>query len=212
LELKRLISNRKIFENLNFEKPTKRFFDIAHNVGKGGKLSEITDDDGQPFDSEKDQSDYITNFYSSLYRKDNYVEGSIEDFLGQEICDHPLVRNSKLSQEEKELLDEDLTFEELTQAFQESNLKSATGIDGFRNMFIKNFFYILGRPLFKCCNQCLEEGTLIETFATAQIKLIPKKGDVSKIKNWRPISLLSNFYKLLSRAINNRLKKWLIES
>jgi Reverse transcriptase (RNA-dependent DNA polymerase) len=52
----------------------------------------------------------------------------------------------------------------------------------------------------------LDEGCLTENFSTAQIKLIPKKGDVSKLKNWRPISLLSNFYKILSRAINNRLK------
>jgi Reverse transcriptase (RNA-dependent DNA polymerase) len=65
----------------------------------------------------------------------------------------------------------------------------------------------LGRPLFKCCVSCLNDGTLIKTFSLAQIKLIPKKGDTSKLKNWRPISLLSNFYKLLSRAINNRLKK-----
>jgi hypothetical protein len=74
-------------------------------------------------------------------------------------------------------------------------------------VFIKKFFYILGRPLYDCCVQCLEDQSLTETFSTAQIKLIPKKGDTSKIKNWRPISLLSNFYKILSRAINNRLKK-----
>ena len=43
-------------------------------------------------------------------------------------------------------------------------------------------------------------------FKTASIKLIPKKGNTQDIKNWRPISLLSNFYKIISRAINNRLK------
>ena len=42
---------------------------------------------------------------------------------------------------------------------------------------------------------------------TAQIKLIPKKGDCKKIGNWRPISLLGNFYKIVSRLINNRLKE-----
>ncbi len=42
---------------------------------------------------------------------------------------------------------------------------------------------------------------------TAVIKLIPKKGDVTKIGNWRPISLLSNFYKIISRAINVRLQQ-----
>jgi Reverse transcriptase (RNA-dependent DNA polymerase) len=134
------------------------------------------------------------------------VYALFEDFLGEEICNHPLVRNSKLNENEKLLLDRDLEFEELLTAIKEANHKSAPGIDGFSNVFIHKFFYLLGKPLFDCCTQCLNEGSLLETFATAQIKLIPKKGDVTKIKNWRPISLLSNFYKLLSRAINNRLK------
>jgi hypothetical protein len=40
-----------------------------------------------------------------------------------------------------------------------------------------------------------------------KIRLIPKKGDLTKIGNWRPISLLNCFYKLISRVFTNRLKK-----
>ncbi len=53
----------------------------------------------------------------------------------------------------------------------------------------------------------LENNSLPDFFKTAVIKLIPKKGDTSLIKNWRPISLLSNFYKIISRLINSRLQK-----
>jgi Reverse transcriptase (RNA-dependent DNA polymerase) len=207
LEFKRAIQNKKIFENLTHERPSKRFLDVAHNVGKGDKLTKIKDDNDEQFVDEESRNSFITNFFSELYRRDEEVEGLIEDFLGEEICNHPLVRNSKLNDNEKLLLDRDLEFEVLLTAIKESNLRSAPGIDGFSNVFIHKFFYLFGKPLFDCCIQCLNEGSLLETFATAQIKLIPKKGDVTKIKNWRPISLLSNFYKLLSRAINNRLKK-----
>jgi retron-type reverse transcriptase len=41
---------------------------------------------------------------------------------------------------------------------------------------------------------------------TAKIRLIPKKGDLTKIGNWRPISLLSCFYKIISRTFANRLQ------
>jgi Reverse transcriptase (RNA-dependent DNA polymerase) len=181
--------------------------DVAHNVGKGDKLSNINDDLGEQFEDDESRNNYIVNFFSNLYRKDEEVEGSIEDFLGEEICNNPLVRNSKLNNAEMLTLDRELEFEELLEAVKESNLRSAPGIDGFSNVFIKKIFYLLGKPLFACCKQCLNEGSLLETFATAQIKLIPKKGDTTKIKNWRPISLLSNFYKILSRTINNRLKK-----
>ncbi|MFO0002677.1 MAG: reverse transcriptase domain-containing protein, partial [bacterium] len=54
---------------------------------------------------------------------------------------------------------------------------------------------------------CHEKGKLTQNFSCASIKLIPKKGDATKIKNWRPISLLSCLYKVISRALNNRLKK-----
>jgi hypothetical protein len=53
----------------------------------------------------------------------------------------------------------------------------------------------------------LKKKILTSNFRAAAIKLIPKKGDITNIKNWRPISLLSNMYKIISRAINNRLNK-----
>lgn len=38
------------------------------------------------------------------------------------------------------------------------------------------------------------------------ITLLPKKGDLCNIKNWRPVSLLCSDYKLLSKTLANRLK------
>jgi hypothetical protein len=134
------------------------------------------------------------------------VQGEIEDFLGEEICAHPVVRDSKLTNIKKERLEADLTLDELTKALGESNMRSASGIDGFSNKYIFKFWYFLKHPLLKCCKESHGDGLLIDSFATAQIRIIPNKGDASRLKNWRPISLISNFYKILSRAINNRLK------
>jgi hypothetical protein len=58
----------------------------------------------------------------------------------------------------------------------------------------------------KIANHCFNTGTLAHNFRSACIKLIPKKGNLCELKNWRPISLLSNMYKIISRAINERLK------
>jgi hypothetical protein len=125
LEMRRLISNKKIFENLTHEKPTKRFLDVAHNVGKGDKLSNLLDDNGQPFESNEKLKEYVTNFYSNLYSQDLNVNGSIEDFLGERICNSHLVQSSKLTKEQKTNLEQDLTYEELEKSLGESNLKSA---------------------------------------------------------------------------------------
>ena len=53
----------------------------------------------------------------------------------------------------------------------------------------------------------VEKEELYPNLRTASIKLIPKKGDCTKIKNWRQISLLSNLYKIFLKAFAIRLKR-----
>jgi hypothetical protein len=86
-------------------------------------------------------------------------------------------------------------------------MKSAPGIDGISNSFIREFWSYIRVPLLKYCNSCFNKGSLTQNFRGASIKMIPKKGELSNLKNWRPISLLSNIYKSISGAINNKLNK-----
>ena len=80
-------------------------------------------------------------------------------------------------------------------------------MDGFNNRVIKKCWPLLRRPLLKYANHCFNTGELTSNFRGACICLIPKKGECSSIKNWRPISLLSNMYKIISHALNARLYK-----
>lgn len=41
------------------------------------------------------------------------------------------------------------------------------------------------------------------------LTLVPKKGDLSHLKNWRPVALLYTEYKVLSRVLSNRLKPYI---
>jgi hypothetical protein len=72
-------------------------------------------------------------------------------------------------------------------------------------MFIKKYWQYFFIPLFNYANTCLDKRMLTTNFRSACIKLIPKKGNLGDLKIWRPISLLSNMYKIISRAINARL-------
>jgi hypothetical protein len=87
------------------------------------------------------------------------------------------------------------------------NLRSAPGVDGLSNAFIKKYWHFFRTPLFNYANECFVKKRLTQNFRSASIKLIPKKGDFTQLKNWRPISLLSNMYKIISRAVNSRLNK-----
>ena len=62
---------------------------------------------------------------------DSFIRGEIADFLGADITNHPLVRGSILTNDEREKLDSDLTLLELDNSLDQANLKSAPGVDGF---------------------------------------------------------------------------------
>jgi exonuclease III len=210
-ELKNKIKNMKLFEGLNSEKPSAMFLSIAkkRNVGK---LSGIKNNDNSPFLSTEDREEFIVKFYEQLYKKPadepECLAGCIEDFLGPDILNSDLVSNSKLTAAESADLERPLSIEELDNALKEGNQKSAPGSDGLSIPLIKMCWHFLRIPLYNYTNCCYNKGILTEKFRSASIRLIPKKNDLGNIKNWRPISLLSNLYKIVSRALNNRLANY----
>jgi len=210
-ELTERIKSMKLFECLNSEKPTTMFLSLAKKKNSS-KLKKIKDDNGLDFTSEEARNEYIVSFYESLYKKpgDEIIshEGVIENFLGQAILESDLVKNSKLTDQEVAQLEEPLTMLELDKAVKEGNPKSAPGSDGFGMPLIKKCWNVLRFPLYNYILECLRKGKMTRNFRSASIRLIPKKGDDSSIKNWRPISLLSNVYKIFSRVLNSRLCKY----
>ncbi len=56
-------------------------------------------------------------------------------------------------------------------------------------------------------NLTLLKGGLPLSCRRAVVTLLPKKGDLTEIKNWRPVSLLCSDYKLLSKTLAIRLAK-----
>ena len=77
-----------------------------------------------------------------MFRKDETVEGEIEDFLGPDACANPLVTGSKLTEAERELLDAPLRIEELDVLLNKANVKSAPGIDGISYRYIIRFWQL----------------------------------------------------------------------
>ncbi len=202
------LSNYVKSDVLNSEKMTPRFLKIAEKNVESS-LSSIRKPDGTNFQDNKERGDYIVDFYETLYKNPPNIplnfDNCVENFLG-DLVNHPAIAEKKLLEEERTRLEADFSVEELDAAMDTCNLRSAPGMDGFSNKVIKKFWLFFRYPLVDYPNECIRNGKLTGTFKTALIKLIPKKGDVTQIKNWRPISLLSCFYKIISKAVNNRLE------
>jgi exonuclease III len=213
--LKSKIQERKIFEHLHHERPSPLYLNLIKK-SNSDSLSRIVRDDGSEFQSNIEREEYIVKYYENVYDKERnknsrnfqgQYEGCIQNFLGHYVTNHPLVQGSILNQQERDLLDRPLTIQELDESLEKCNKKSAPGMDGFSNLLIQKCWKYLRLPLLNYATHCFEVGELTPNFKNACIRLIPKKGETNLLKNWRPISLLSNMYKVISRAINSRLAK-----
>ncbi len=210
-ELRAEILQNKKFEVLNDEKLTSHFVSLTKIKGQDVTISDICDDQESMFADSSARSNYIKKIFGELYKKPNDTvlsENSISEFLG-DVSTHEKVDNAKLNEEEKLILDQALSLAELDKSINEANMKSAPGPDGLTNPFIKHFWQLFRVLLYKYANKCFQDGNLSHSFRRARIRLIPKKGNTKLLKNWRPISLLNCFYKIISRAFTNRLKNYM---
>jgi hypothetical protein len=213
-ELKLEITQNKKFEVLNDEKMTAHFSSMAKVSKQECAISEICNDLEQEFASTDLRSSYIKNYFGEMYKKPPgppLLPDCISTFLG-ETANNNVVQESKLTEEERTDLDMPITLAELEQSINSANMKSAPGPDGITNPFIKHFWELFRVPLLKYANACFVSGSLTDGFRRARIRLIPKKGNKKLLKNWRPISLLNCFYKIISRVISTRLKKYMDNS
>jgi len=205
------LKSMPIFEHLHNEKMSPVFLKLARGASKTTPMLEIRDNAGNVFNSDQDRKKFMVEEYERIYVPDNNIGPigveQIADFLGAEICNSNLVRECILNDDESNTLEGEITLAELDKAISKCKLNSAGGTDGINNRFLKRFWHLLRIPLVNYANCCFNKGLLTDSFKGAAIKLIPKKGDNTKLKNWRPISLLNCAYKLLSKCINNRLKK-----
>ncbi|KAF2895583.1 hypothetical protein ILUMI_10593 [Ignelater luminosus] len=58
-------------------------------------------------------------------------------------------------------------------------------------------------------NICLKYRKIPDTWKSSTTILIPKKGDLTNLNNWRPISLNNTIYKLYAGCLQTRLSAWL---
>ncbi|KAF7649610.1 hypothetical protein LDENG_00138880 [Lucifuga dentata] len=80
------------------------------------------------------------------------------------------------------------------------------GLDGLPVDFYKSFWPVVGEDLTEVLTDSVERGRLPLSCRRAVITLLPKKGDLQELKNWRPVPLLYSDYKILSKALACRLR------
>ena len=83
--------------------------------------------------------------------------------------------------------------------------KKSCGIDGISNIIMKSIINILIKPITIIINQMLETGVFPDKLKVAKVIPLFKKGDPTRLTNYRPISLLPSLSKIFETVIYQQL-------
>ena len=179
--------------------PSKFFFGLEKRNGQKRLMHALRSATGQELRGSSEIRRRAVDFYSELYSSE-YVDN---DELFRSFCDNlPKVPETVAAD-----LEVPLALKELHTALQGMEGGKAPGIDGLPVEFYREFWSEMGEDLLTVFNESFKDMTLPLSCRRAVITLLPKKGDLQEIKNWRPVSLLCTDYKILSKALANRLKE-----
>ena len=184
----------------DMDAPTAFFFGLEKQSRERKALNCLKLLDGRVTSDEQEIRSSALSFYEKLY--------------GAELCDQAaadsfLTGLPQLPERHKGDLEQRLSFAELTESVQAQSEGRSPGLDGLPAEFYKAFWHLIGEDLHSVFLECIDSGLLPLSCRRAVVTLLPKKGDLGALKNWRPVSLLGVDYKILSKALTNRLKKCL---
>lgn len=185
------------------EKNTKFFLGLEKSRGNTNnitrlKCNEVVTDNAVTILKE------IKTFYEKLYKNQmTNTDGHIKtQFLKDETF--PI-----LSDEEKEMCEEDITSGELTEALNMLNNESAPGSDGLTPAFYKEFWNKLKNHFHKCIKTAVEGEKLSFSMRNGIIRLLHKGKDLDRqnLSHYRPITLTNTDYKIFTKALAVRMQK-----
>lgn len=87
--------------------------------------------------------------------------------------------------------------------------KSSTGHDDISNNLVKKIIANIARPLTHIFNQSFVTGIFPDTYKLAKVIPLFKSGNKHDPNNYRPISLLPSFSKILEKLMHKRLIKFI---
>lgn len=146
----------------------------------------------------EDLIEVATDFYQNLYKK-QVVDRNQWDTLFQGL--------PQLNEQDREKLNDDLTYQELYKAVREMPKGRAPGEDGLTAEVWEVIFPIVGHRFLQMINMAKERESFSPGFLNALLTLIKKDGATEgSMKGFRPLSLMNLDYKLLSKTLGNRLK------
>ncbi|CAM2096672.1 unnamed protein product [Caretta caretta] len=178
------------------DRGSRFFYALEKTRGAKKHVTCLLAEDGTPLTDPEEMCGRARDIYTSLFSPDPTDPGACR-VLWEEL---PMV-----SVGDQDRLELPLTLAEFSEALRRMPTNKSLGMDGLTVEFYRAFWDILGPDLVTVWAESLQSGVLPLSCRRAVLALLPKKGDLRNLRNWRPVSLLSTDYKIVAKAISLRL-------
>ena len=145
----------------------------------------------------------VRNYYQGMFDGKN-LSASAEENL--ENCNDSV---SKLNDDDNELFEKEVTEEEIKMAIFSGARNKSPGSDGIPNEFYITFWNIIKKEFVEMIKAVLSRGFLTRSQYHGITVLVKKVNNAKNIKQFRPITLLNNDYKIIARMLANRMRPFL---
>ena len=180
------------------EKSTRYFFNLEKVRAKQKVWDEIKCSNGKI----SSDIDVILHeqcqFYKNLYTSEHT----------EKLCQYNLLAtiDKKISNESKTYLEETVTEENLLSALKKMKNFKSPGEDGICIEFYKEFWDDIKLEFVQMVDYIQTHNKLCQSQYKGVITLLYKQGERNEIKNYRPITVLNNDYKIIAKAFAEKLK------
>ena len=137
------------------------------------------------------------------YFADLFTTSSLDQKLMDSVVEG---RGTKVAKEMNDQLIQPFTKEEIVEALIQMCPTKAPGPDGLPATFYQKHWNSVSRGVVNTCLHILNEQGTITSLNHTHIALIPKVKQPGKVTDFRPISLCNVIYRIIAKAIANRLK------
>ena len=137
-------------------------------------------------------TDYFDTFFNSKGNR------QMDDYLN--------TVNHRVTPEILKELSRDYIADEIKAALFQMGPTKAPGPDGMNALFYQTFWHIVGIDVVAAVLDFMHSGTMPFDINYTHIVLIPKVKSPENLFDYRPISLCTVIYKIISKVLTNRLK------
>ena len=186
------------------EKPSK-YYVALERFNYINKTVKMINNNGKQITSQKEILNCIKDFYANLFdNRDNLLNF---DLLLDKFSE---INIPTLSDSHRTIIDNQIQLSDISEALKKMCNNKTPGSDGLPAEFFKVFWSKLNVTVYRAILDFFNKGKMSLTPRLGIISCLPKSNKPREyLKNWRPLTMLSVIYKLISSALSNKIKPYL---